>query len=212
MGDLVLVRHGRTAFNASGRLQGRVDNPLDEEGERQAALLADALAPVLRADSLIVSSPLVRARRTAEVVASVVGPSVTIDERWIELDYGVLDGVAQRDVPAAVWSAWRSDPGFAPEGGESLLDVRRRVESALTELIAATVDRDVVVVSHVSPIKAAVTAALGADDRSTWRMHLDTASVCRLVRRERGFAVRSFNETHHLVRDRPTWGGPATGE
>lgn len=199
MGDLVLVRHGRTSFNASGRLQGRVDNPLDEVGERQAALLAEALGPMLGVDSMIVSSPLVRARRTAEVVASVAGLDVNIDERWIELDYGAFDGVAQRDVPASVWNDWRSDPGFAPEGGESLLDVRRRVESALSELIETTLHRDVVVVSHVSPIKAAVTSALDTDDRSTWRMHLDTASVCRLVRRERGFALRSFNETHHLA-------------
>lgn len=198
MGDLVLVRHGRTSFNATGRLQGRVDNPLDEVGERQAASLATALAPLLRPDSVIVSSPLMRARRTAEIVASVAGLGVTVDERWIELDYGALDGVAQRDVPAVVWNAWRSDPSFAPEGGESLRDVRRRVESALAELIDTTSDRDVVVVSHVSPIKAAVTVALDTDDRSTWRMHLDTASVCRLGRREGGFALRSFNETHHL--------------
>lgn len=199
MGDLVLVRHGRTSFNASGRLQGRVDNPLDEEGERQASLLASSLAPSLGADTLILSSPLLRARRTAEVLASICGLDVSVDHRWIELDYGLLDGRAQSDVPASVWLAWRSDPGFTPEGGESLLDVRRRVESALSELVVTAADRDVVVVSHVSPIKAAVTAALGIGDHATWRMHLDTASVCRLVRRERGFALRSFNETHHLA-------------
>ncbi len=82
---LVLVRHGRTAANAQGLLQGRLDLPLDELGHAQAAELAKALGRPSR----VVSSPLRRSRQTAEAL----GVEVELDERWTELDYGDLDGL-----------------------------------------------------------------------------------------------------------------------
>ncbi len=93
---LILVRHGRTAANATGLLQGRVDNQLDELGHRQARAIATGLG-VLR-EPRVVSSPLVRARQTAEAL----GLPVEIDPRFIELDYGALDEVPVRDVGADV--------------------------------------------------------------------------------------------------------------
>jgi broad specificity phosphatase PhoE len=184
---LILVRHGRTAHNASGLLQGRVDNPLDEAGWAQAAALARVITP-----ARVVASPLVRARQTAEAF----GTAVEVDERWIELDYGQLDGQPIASVPADTWRRWRADPDFAPAGGESLVDVSRRVTAACEDLVASAADSDVVVVSHVSPIKAAVAWALGADPAITWRLRLAVASVCRVDVSGSPVLV-SFNEVHH---------------
>ncbi len=183
---LLLCRHGRTQANAEGRLLGRADPPLDEVGEAQAAALAAALPSVTR----VVSSPLVRARATA----AGFGLPVEVDERWIELDYGALDGVPLRDVPAATWARWRGDPTFVPAGGESLVDLGRRVRSACDDLAEAAAGTDVAVVSHVSPVKAAVAWALGVGDELAWRLRLDAGTVTRVAVRPTGPVVVTFNE------------------
>lgn len=193
---LILVRHGRTAANAGGLLLGRLDPDLDDEGRRQAGCLAAAVAdgPPPATVARVVASPLRRAVATAEVF----GLPVEVDERWIELDYGEWDGRPVRDVPAATWAAWRADAGFAPPGGESLADLDRRVRAACESLAAEAADADVVVVSHVSPVKAAVAWALGVGVDLAWRAHLDPASVTRVDLGPRGPVLRSFNERSHL--------------
>ena len=191
---LIIVRHGRTEANAKGLLLGRLDPPLDAEGRRQAA----AVAATLEGAERIVSSPLGRTRETAEVISASTGTPVEVDERWIELDYGELDGVPLADVPPATWASWRSDAGFCPPGGESLVELSTRVRAALDELAAEALTRDIVVVSHVSPIKAAVTWALGVGEEVTWRMFLAPASITRIAV-QRGPVLQTFNETAHLA-------------
>ena len=188
---LVLLRHGQTSLNAEGRLAGRLDVPLTELGETQARAAAAAVRR-LGEPIRIVSSPLRRARQTAEMI----GGPVEIDERWIELDYGEYDGVKSSDVPEAVWSAWRADPDYAPPGGESLNSVGERVRAACDEIARSA--PVVVVVSHVSPIKAAVTWALGVPDALAWRFYLAPASITTISVGERGPSLHSYNVTTHL--------------
>ena len=175
---IALVRHGQTELNRTGRLQGRLDVPLSALGVAQATAVARGYAsePVTR----VVSSPLQRALATATAIAREHDLTVDTDERLIELDYGEWDGQALADVPAEAWAAWRTDPGFAPPGGETLADVAARVAGFCAD---APGDELVIAVSHVSPIKAAVCNALRVDDRVTWRMQLDVASVTRIGRR-----------------------------
>lgn len=171
---LILVRHGETGANVRGLLCGRADPPLTAVGYRQAEALARSLPRPVR----VVSSPLARARHTAALLAG--GVDVEIDARWIEMDYGALDGTPPAHVDEATWRAWRSDPDYAPAGGESLAAVGSRVREACRELSADAAAGDVVVVSHVSPIKAAVAWALGLDDIVVWRMFLADAAVSRI--------------------------------
>ena len=188
---LILVRHGRTAANAAGLLQGRLDQPLDDIGRSQAASAARHIAASIDGEiERVYCSPLTRTRQTAEMFRS----DVIVDERWIELAYGDLEGVRAAEVPAEIWERWRSDSGFVPAGGESLDDVDRRVRQACEELAPIATDRHVVVVSHVSPIKAAIAWALGASSSVTWRMHLSVAAVSRIAIREHGPVLMSFNE------------------
>jgi broad specificity phosphatase PhoE len=193
---IVVVRHGRTAANAGGLLLGRADPPLDAEGARQAAALGVACAglDIVR----VVTSPLGRCRDTADAIAAAGGVPVEVDERWIELDYGELDGVPFADLPAELWSAWRADIGWCPPGGESLAALGRRVRAGARDLVGDARDRDVVVVSHVSPIKAAVAWALGVGDEITWRMWVGPASITRIGCSGPAPSLRSFNELAHL--------------
>ena len=192
---IIVVRHGRTASNASGLLLGRQDPPLDEAGRAQAAAMAATLAGIDR----VVSSPLLRTRQTAEAVAEVAGTEVEVDERFIELDYGEWDGRPVADVAVEEWAEWQADLGFAPPGGESLASLGARVREGLDELVAEARDRDVVVVTHVSPVKAAVAWALGVGDETSWRMFVTPASIARIaVRGDGSRSLLSFGEVAHL--------------
>jgi len=186
VGVLILVRHGRTAANAAGVLQGHLDLSLDDVGHQQVSAVAAAIGPVDR----VICSPLERARQTA----AEFGAPVTIDERWIELNYGEFDGLPLSSVPADVWQRWSADTTFATPGGESMGSLDQRVRSAAVDALSFADDERVVVVSHVTPIKAAVAWALGCDISISFRCHLDQASVCRIVAGARGPVLRSFNE------------------
>ncbi len=191
---LILVRHGQTAANADGLVLGRLDPPLTSFGREQAAAVAAALP---RPD-LLVCSPLVRAKETAEAF----GAPVEVDERWIEFDYGDIDGVPVAEVPDDLWDAWRADHHFSPGGGESLAAVGRRVREAIDDLLAEATNGEVVVVTHVSPIKAAIAWALDVPDAVAWRMYVDQASISRIAMREFGPVLMSFNE-HYAGPEEP---------
>lgn len=194
---LIVVRHGRTATNVEGRLLGRSDPPLDDTGEAQALALATALGP-LPPTTRVIASPLVRTRQTAAVIAG-ESSSVEVDERWIELDYGELDGTPLSEVPPATWTAWQGDVDWAPPGGESHATLGKRVRAACDELAAAPAGAgDVLVVSHVSPIKAAVAWALAVGDAVAWHLFLSPGSITRIAPRGTRHSLQSFNETAHL--------------
>lgn len=189
---LIVVRHGRTDANAAGLLLGRrLDPGLDPVGVQQAK----ALAGIVRDAHRVVSSPLRRTRETAEAF----GLPVTVDERWIEVDYGTLDGTPLVDVPAAVWAEWRADIGYVPGGGESLAALGARVRGACDDLVDEAQLHDVVVVTHVSPIKAAAAWALGAPDEIVWRMYCAPASITEIGTKGAAPSLHSFNVTSHLT-------------
>jgi broad specificity phosphatase PhoE len=187
---LLVVRHGRTRANASGLLLGRADPDLDEHGERQAEAIAAVLPPLDR----VVASPLRRAQQTA----ATFGVPVETDDRWIELDYGDWDGEPIAAVPPDTWAQWRHDLDLRPPGGETLVELGRRVRAACDDLVGAARDGNVAVVTHVSPVKAAVAWALGVGDEVTWRMFVGTASITRIEVRDDRPVLTSFDEVGHL--------------
>ncbi len=145
----------------------------------------------------VFSSPLQRARDTAAAIAAAHDLEVELDDRLIELDYGDWDGLALTEVRT---------PPTGPRGASIPTSHRRAangsrdVDRPRRRLLCRGVRRGraddlVVAVSHVSPIKAAVCMALGVDDRVTWRMQLEVASVTRIGRRPDGTAyLSSFND------------------
>jgi broad specificity phosphatase PhoE len=148
-----------------------------------------------------VSSPLLRARQTAAVLTGTREDcgDVEVDRRWIEMDYGDLDGQPATALPEQTWRTWWQDPHFVPAGGESVAAVGVRVREACAELAGDAACGDVVVVSHVSPIKAALAWALGVGDEVAWRMYLVDAAVCRVDTSGALPLLLAFNEVHTSV-------------
>jgi broad specificity phosphatase PhoE/ribonuclease HI len=204
---LMLLRHGQTEMSVHRRYSGRGDVPLSELGERQAAAAAKRLAGL---DGLIgdgdavpvVSSPLTRAKQTAQAVADALGGRVETHQGLVETDFGEWEGLtfaeaAQRD--PALHSDWLGDTSVPAPGGESFDAVHRRVRRARDDVIARYGGRTVVLVSHVTPIKSLLRMGLDAGPSLLFRLHLDLASLSIVEFYPDGNAsVRLVNDISHL--------------
>ena len=133
----LLLRHAEAEGNAAGQTQGRIDNQLTERGRRQAATVADSLAPFQPA--ALYSSPASRARETAGVIARECGLELIVDERLHELDHGDLDGRTIDDIQqnnGEFIERWR-DEDIAElrfPGGETMREAQARMLAALDEI------------------------------------------------------------------------------
>ena len=200
---LILVRHGETALTKQGRYSGRGDVPLSDEGEAQAMAAGGRVAGLARDVTAVVSSPLRRCVRTAELIAAEVGGvPVTVVDDLIECDFGDWEALTFAEVQER-WpremTAWLDSPAVAPPGGESFDAVAARTRAALATVLKAYAGGVVVVVSHVSPIKLILRDALAASDAFLHRLFLDAAGVSTMdVWPDGNIAVRSVNETAHL--------------
>jgi ribonuclease H / adenosylcobalamin/alpha-ribazole phosphatase len=197
----LLLRHGATALSAERRFAGRGDIPLTAAGERQAAAAAARLAERGGID-LIVASPLRRALRTAEVAAAATGVPLQVDDDLAETDFGEWEGLTFAEASARCpdeLTRWLASADVAPPGGESFAAVASRVGRAADRLLAAHPRRTLLLVSHVTPIKALACRALLAPPGAMFRMHLDVASLCEINWFADGPAlVKSLNDTAHL--------------
>jgi broad specificity phosphatase PhoE len=172
---ILLIRHGRTAWNEQGRLQGRADLPLSPAGRAEA--LGWRL-PDDWAGARWLSSPLRRARETAALLTD---QPVAIEPRLIEMDWGTWEGHTlaglRAEAPAATAANEARGLDFRPEGGESPREVRARLASLLADLT----DARAVWVTHKGVIRAAVSLATGWDMRGKppLRITSDAALVLR---------------------------------
>ena len=187
---IVFVRHGETPPNREGLLLGRSDPGLTDQGRAQAERLARTLAD--RGIERVLTSPLRRARDTASPIAAACDAPVDVDERLIEIDYGEWEGRPFAALAPELVARWHREPDFAAPGGESLVAVETRTAGFCEQWLNPGTAGVVVAVSHVSPIKAAVTWTLGVSPELAWRMRLDVASLTRIGR---GPLLLSFNET-----------------
>ena len=135
---LIMLRHGQTEYNASGRMQGQMDTKLSDVGIRQA----EAVARYMKGVNIgyVVSSDLSRAAETARIVASSRGLPVHLDTRLRETNLGDWQGQSREDVDRDYPGAraqWRHNALWAPPGGESRIEVARRARDVINELMLA---------------------------------------------------------------------------
>lgn len=199
---LLLLRHGQTALSVERRYSGRGNPPLTDLGREQAERAAKMLAA--KGDiAAVVSSPLQRARSTADAAATALGLPVRVLDGLTETDFGSWEGLtfaeaAQRD--PELHSAWLGDPSLSAPGGESFDQVRERIEAVRRDLVALYPEQNVVVVSHVTPIKTLLQLALGVGPSLLYRLHLDLASLCVAeFYPDGGASVRLVNDTSYLA-------------
>jgi probable phosphoglycerate mutase len=203
---ILLIRHGETAWNAVRRLQGHIDIPLNQEGERQALALGRALA----AEKLdaVVSSDLQRAMQTAQAVAAhhrYLTPST--DAQLRERAYGVFEGMLYQDIqdeyPAdfTLWQA-RDIDAIMPHGermAESFRQFYERVIAALTQIAAHHAGQTVAVVAHGGVLECAYRAARGIQLDSPRDFQVKNASINRFDVSHGKLVLTSWGEVDHLA-------------
>jgi len=198
---LLMLRHGQTEFSAQRRYSGRADLPLTELGERQATAAAARLANTGDVVA-VVSSPMLRARQTAQPVAGALGVPLRVHDGLIEADFGAWEGLTFAEASARdpeLHTRWLTDTSVAPPDGESMDAVHRRVRRVRDQLIAEHGGATVVVVSHVTPIKSLLRMALDVGPSLLHRLHLDIASLSVAEFFPDGPAlVRLVNDTSYL--------------
>jgi len=199
---LLLARHAESAWNAERRFQGRTDVGLSDMGREQAAALARALAG--GRVGAIYSSPLVRARETAEIVARERGLTVTLVDELRELSLGAWEGRTVDDVLATeadAYRLWRERPyDCPPPDGEHIEDVARRVLPVMELIVSSHADgQEALVVSHGGVISVFLCHLLGLSPNALWQLAIGNASLS-VVDPPR---VLTLNDTAHLEDLRP---------
>ena len=184
--ELVLVRHAATADEAAGRCYGRFDVALSAEGRAECERLAAGLSaePV----AAVVSSPLRRARETADVIAAAHDLGVSVVEGLAELDFGELEGRTFDDIERTwpeLYEQWMLVPTSVRfPGGECYDELHRRVTDAVADLRTSHDGQIVVAVTHAGVIRAAVAHALELPADSVFRLAVDTGSMTRIAWRD----------------------------
>src|SRR3954452_13648561 len=134
---VVLLRHGRTGWNATGRFQGQLDSPLDHIGQAQALDAAVAVAP-MQPDA-IVRSAMSRAHNTADAVAAEAGMDVVLDPRLREIDLGAWQGLTRTQARAQFpqeYADWQAGEDSRRGGGETYAEVGKRSAECVLEWLA----------------------------------------------------------------------------
>ncbi len=200
---LLLLRHGVTPHTEQRRFSGRhTDPPLSEFGEKQAAATAKHIGARGGID-VVVSSPLRRARQTAEASAAALGLDVIVEDDLREADFGMWDGLTFAEVQAD-WpnelAEWLGDPAVSPPGdGESLFAVADRIAGVQDRLLSEHGGHNLLVVAHVTPIKLLIRLALDAPIHLVHRLQLAPTSLSQVNWYGDGnSALHSFNDTGHL--------------
>lgn len=199
MTELVLARHGQTAWNVEEVFRGRTDVDLDETGLRQAELLAAYLSH--RSIEAVYSGPLQRAFKTARAIAARHNLQVTVTEGLNDLSFGEWEGLPVAEVRrryGRLFTDWQERPHLvAIPGGGSLADVRTRVE-ALVQEVAARHAGTVALVSHRVVHKVLILALLGLDNSHFWQVKLDTAAMTSFSSARGGWVLNEHNNTCYL--------------
>ena len=199
---LLLTRHGETEWNLIRRYQGQSDVPLNQTGIRQAEQLAKRLSTE-KIDA-IYASDLCRAVDTARMIINMqeLAPAFQKDPRWRELSFGKWEGLNHEEIQAQ-WhneaAKWYTDQvNSSPPGGETLLQLAERVQSALSELKNKHKDERVLVVSHSGAIQALLCLVLGVDLSRYWQFRILQASLTTISFHEDSAVLNLFNDISHL--------------
>lgn len=201
MTQLIMVRHGQTAWNLEERFRGRADIPLNATGLAQAEATGRRLAAQWQA-AAVYASPLSRTVKTAAAIANPFGLPVQTNPSFIDLDYGRWQGMtateARQHWPDLI-EAWYRIPGIIQiPGGESLADLRLRATAALQELWSRHSGETFVVVSHREVNRVLLLDMLGLDNNALWRIGQDNCAVNVVKSQGGALIVDSLNDTCHL--------------
>jgi len=197
---LIAIRHGETAWNVDTRIQGHLDIPLNDTGLWQARQVARALAgePL----SAIYASDLQRAHTTARAIAEATGAPLVAERGLRERSFGQLEGRTFAEIEAELPEQarrWRQrDPHFAPEGGETLVQLRERIAATTHRLAAQHTGGLVVLVAHGGVLDVLYRLATGQELQAPRTWQLSNAAINRLLWTPEGLTLVGWADTQHL--------------
>jgi alpha-ribazole phosphatase len=197
---VLLVRHGQTNWNLTGRFQGQTDVPLNATGYRQAAAVSRILSTACM--QAVYTSDLQRARETARHIAAPLSLTVQVEPGMREMAFGQWEGltyaeILQRDAKALM--AWQKAPQcLAPPHGETLTQVADRVRRALTRLVERHRDHSLVLVAHGGSLRILLCLALKLPPQAYWQFTMQPGSLSELHVYDEGAILTRLNDTHHL--------------
>lgn len=197
---IIAIRHGETTWNVDTRIQGRLDIPLNSTGRAQAARMALALKeePI----AAVYASDLVRAWETASYLGRAHGLPVQAETGLRERGFGDFEGKTFAEIEALLPEQsmrWRKrDPEFAPAGGESLLELNRRVVEAAERLAARHPGELIALVGHGGVMDVLYRAATRLHIQAPRTWTLGNAAINRLLWTPQGFSLVGWADTQHL--------------
>jgi broad specificity phosphatase PhoE len=196
--ELIVVRHGRTAWNATGRFQGQTDVPLDDEGRAQGRALARMLAtqPLDRA----VASDLSRAAETARLILAGRNVALALDPLWREMRFGTWEGLTWKEITAGtpeLPAGSETKPRtYTPPGGETFDELCARTSDALGAVEAASREGEcVLVATHAGVLHALLRVALGESEATALGVRFSPGSLTRLALGPGGAKLLELNRT-----------------
>ncbi len=199
---IYFVRHGETILTPTRKFSGTgaLDPELTADGLAQAERVAAEVAKL--EPEILISSPLKRARQTADAIARATGLSVIDDTDWYELSFGSWDGKSIEEVKAETpedYQAWVNSSSYRPGGGESYDEAAVRIDAAMEKVLSQYPGQKVVVVTHNGVIKSAANLAIGGPNDGVFHMEATPCSISSIsLWPSDGLrALRSFNERGH---------------
>lgn len=203
MAVIYLLRHGETLWNREEIFRGRADIPLNEFGRRQAKELANVLEKVNLQDPVFITSPLSRARETAEIAAAFNKTLGIIDNSaFIDICFGDWEGKALAEIKTGypdLYRTWVEHPEkIVFPGGENLESAANRSEKGIREIIDANPNGNFIIVSHRAVNKALLCRLLGMGMEGFWKLRQDTACLNEIHFSKTTFTLVRLNDTCHL--------------
>ncbi len=192
-----MMRHGQAENNVNKILVGRhVEAHLTEYGKRQVADTAMYLKdiPITR----ILVSPVIRTIETAKIVCEILGSTYEIDERLYEIELGKLVGMNYEEIVQKYGNLFLkfysgNDPTLLSYGVESFTSVKNRINNLLEELGHKCEDENVLLITHLDPIKAAISILLDLNPKSLYRWHIRNASLTILRQESQIYSLSAVN-------------------
>ena len=199
MGQIIFLRHGQAKNNTDRILAGRTEGiPLTETGIKQAEHTAELLQHMNI--STIYSSPIQRAKHTAEIVGKHNSLDVTIDERLIELDMGKFTGMPYDEIfnnhGNVFMKFYNGELEIAHNGVETFSDVKKRVLGIVDHVIENHPDENVVLVTHMDPIKAMLSTIVDLSATNLFELIIANASLNIFREKEQKFSISGLNVMH----------------
>ncbi|HJJ20950.1 MAG: histidine phosphatase family protein [Candidatus Nitrosopumilus limneticus] len=199
MGQIIFLRHGQAKNNTERILAGRTPGvPLTDVGIKQAEQTAELLEDMNI--SAIYSSPIQRAKHTAEIAGKHNSIDVIIDERLIELDMGKFTGVSYDEIFTSHGNVfmkfYNGELEIAHNGIETFTDVKKRVYSIVNEVIEKHPDENVVLVTHMDPIKAMLSTVVDLSPTNLFELIIANASLNIFRENNHKFSLSGINVMH----------------